>query len=549
MRRLTIFFFVIFCAQNFSTQSNKIDSSLYLIKSISGKISPKSIVHNGKGLFYAQNMMYRHTVTVYDRSLKEIATIKDYVYLNQFGFKDYKKGVYGGPVECAFSHNGKYAWVSNYSMIGGDSTQFRNPGCDNCSSSTKYDSSFVYQIDTETNQIINVVKVGAVPKYVATSQDNSRVVVSNWTSGDVSIIDIELKKEIKRIKVGTFPRGIVIDHKSQWAYVTVMGSTKIAKINIKTFETSFIENVGKGPRHLCISPDSKWLYLTLNTENKIAKINTQTNEIFKTKAGIQPRSMTISDDGKFLYVVNYNENTFSKFNANDLSLIAISKTKSKPIGITYDGLKKNVWVACYSGHIQVFKDSLVKSKSSIEIDNEVQTDVLAVSNNNASVANLSETTQDSKAVADLTEDKFSQKDNSKNSKGTIKPVSQLFSIRRRNIDITQLKPDSKEEVLVVINDVPKKEEKEVKKEIPFSTQVVLNKNQSFLVIVGSFSSPKNADNLISILKKKKIHSEKYYDETKQMTRVYVFSCDSESETNQWIEKYLPKDISFWILKN
>jgi YVTN family beta-propeller protein len=547
--RLTILVFVIFCAQNFLSQHIKIDSSLYLIKTISGKISPKSIVHNGKGLFYAQNMMYRHTVTVYDRSLEQIATIKDYVYLNQFGFKDFKKGVYGGPVECAFSHNGKYAWVSNYSMIGGDSTQFRNPGCDNCSSSSKYDSSFVYQIDTETHKILDVVKVGAVPKYVATSPDNSRVVVSNWTSGDVSIIDTELKKEIKRISVGTFPRGIVIDHNSQWAYVTVMGSTKIAKINIKTFETSFIENVGKGPRHLCISPDSKWLYLTLNTENKIAKINTQTNEISKTKAGIQPRSMAISDDGKFLYVVNYSENTFSKFNANDLSLIAISKTKNNPIGITYDGLKKNVWVACYSGHIQVFKDSLVKSKSIIEIENEIQTDVLAVSKNKSSVAILTETQKEQNEITEYTEDKKTNNKSYKESNGTIKPISRLFSIKRRDIDVSKLKPVAKVDEIAEVKTEPQKEEKVIINETPILNQVSLNKNQSFLVIVGSFGDPKNADNLIASLKKKKIQAEKYFDETKQMTRVFVYSSDSETETNKWIESYLPKDLSFWILKN
>ncbi len=549
MIRFLIFVIIFFCAQVILSQRNKIDSSLYLIKSISGKISPKSIVHNGKGVFYAQNMMYRHTVTVYDRTLEQIATIKDYVYLNKFGFKEYEKGVYGGPVECAFSHNGRYAWVSNYSMIGGDSTQFRNPGCDNCSSSSKYDSSFVYQIDTETHKVVDVVKVGAVPKYVATSPDNSRVVVSNWTSGDVSIIDTDLKKEIKRISVGTFPRGIVIDHNSQWAYVTVMGSTKIAKINIKTFETSFIDNVGKGPRHLCISPDNKWLYLTLNTENKIAKINTQTNEIIKTKAGNQPRSMTISDDGKFLYVVNYNDNTFSKYNAADLSLIAISKTKSKPIGITYDGLKKNIWVACYSGYIQVYKDSLVKSKSSVEIENDLEKDVLAVSKSNASVANISESNKVINNVNEYAEDVISKNKSYKESNGTIKPISRLFSIRRRNIDISKLKPVENVEEIVEVKTETKKEEKVIIKESPISSSVILNKNHSFLVVVGSFGDPKNADNLIASLKKKKIHAEKYFDEIKQMTRVFVYSSDSETETNKWVESNLPKDFSYWILKN
>ena len=40
---------------------------LKLRETIAGAISPKSVVASGTGLFFAQNMMYQHTVTVYDR--------------------------------------------------------------------------------------------------------------------------------------------------------------------------------------------------------------------------------------------------------------------------------------------------------------------------------------------------------------------------------------------------------------------------------------------------------------------------------------------------
>jgi peptidoglycan hydrolase-like protein with peptidoglycan-binding domain len=96
-----------------------------LKKIIYGNISPKSIVYSGSGLFFAQNMMYRHTITVYDRNFKLVKTIPDTVNLSKFGFSTFKGNYQGSPVEAAFSTDGKYAYVSNYQMYG---SGFRNPG-------------------------------------------------------------------------------------------------------------------------------------------------------------------------------------------------------------------------------------------------------------------------------------------------------------------------------------------------------------------------------------------------------------------------------------
>jgi hypothetical protein len=52
---------------------------------ISGDISPKSVVASDDGLFFAQNMMYRHTITVYDRNFELVKTIGDQVRLEEFG--------------------------------------------------------------------------------------------------------------------------------------------------------------------------------------------------------------------------------------------------------------------------------------------------------------------------------------------------------------------------------------------------------------------------------------------------------------------------------
>mgnify|MGYP000200315154 CR=1 FL=1 len=52
------------------------ERSLTLFDTIANdNLQPKSIVHSGTGLFFAQNMMYRHNISVFNRQSNLIATI------------------------------------------------------------------------------------------------------------------------------------------------------------------------------------------------------------------------------------------------------------------------------------------------------------------------------------------------------------------------------------------------------------------------------------------------------------------------------------------
>ncbi|MDB9313765.1 peptidoglycan-binding protein [Spirulina sp. CS-785/01] len=339
---------------NESTPSSQ---PMTLQKTIGGNISPKSIVHSGQGLFFAQNMMYTHTITVYDRNYNLIKTIPDSINLSNYVDNSQNanqyKGIYrGSPVEAAFSHNGNYAWVSNYKMYG---SGFDNPGGDTCKPEQKTDESFLYKIDTNNYTIEQAIKVGSVPKYVATTPDNRLVLVSNWCSYDLSIIDTRTEQEIKRINLGRYPRGIVVDTPSQTAYIAVMGSSHVAKVNLQNFSVSWIKNVGKNPRHLNLSPDNRYLYVSLNGEDKVAKLDLQTEQVVKKiSTGDAPRTMVLSENGQYLYVVNYFSNTLSKVNTKTMEILDTVDVAEKPIGVTYDPVTNQVWVSAYSGQIMVF---------------------------------------------------------------------------------------------------------------------------------------------------------------------------------------------------
>jgi YVTN family beta-propeller protein len=329
--------------------------SLGLVRTVTGDISPKSVVASGRGLVFAQNMMYRHSITVYDRNGELVRTIPDSVRLADFGLPDQGAVVQGAPVEAAFDPTGKHAYVSNYSMYG---PGFGPEGDDDCPQQNSYDNSFLYRIDVEKLVIDGVIPVGKVPKYVAVSPDGAHVLASNWCSYDLSVVDPATNREVKRVPLGPYPRGIVVSPDSRTAYVAVMGTHDIARVDLATYAVSWIRGVGSGPRHLVLSPDGAALFVTLNGEGTVAKVDPHSGTtLAKVRTGRAPRSMDISADGLALYVVNYESSDMSKLSTADMSIEQSVPTGYHPIGVTYDRSTGAVWVANYGGSIMIFSSA------------------------------------------------------------------------------------------------------------------------------------------------------------------------------------------------
>lgn len=328
---------------------------LRLINTITGNIAPKSVVATGTGLVFAQNMMYRHSMTVYDSTGVLQATIDDAVDLTALGIPGHPGIVRGAPVEVAFTPDRAYAYVSNYSMYGAG---FGPEGKDACSPASGYGNSFAYRVALATMSIDQAIQVGSVPKYVAVTPDGRYALVSNWCSYDLSVIDTATHVEVQRVPIGPTPRGIVVSPDSSTAYVAVMGTSDIAVVDLMSFAVGWIKGVGSGPRHLVMDPTGQFLFATLNYAGEVAKIDLSTRQVVaRARTGQSPRSMAIAADGQSLYVVNYDSNTLSKLSAGDLSIQQALNTPSHPIGITYDRTTGYVWVAAYSGEILLYSDT------------------------------------------------------------------------------------------------------------------------------------------------------------------------------------------------
>jgi YVTN family beta-propeller protein len=329
-------------------------SQLTLRAVLTGPISPKSVASSGTGLVLAQNMMYRHTITVYDaRRVRLRKTIQDAVPLTRLGRKGESGTARGAPVEAAFSPDGRWAYVSNYSMYG---PGFGQEGHDVCSPASGYDRSYVYRVDLHRLRIDRAYRVGSVPKVVAVTNDGRYVLVSNWCSYDLSVISVRKGREVRRIPIGAYPRGIAVVPDGSAAYVAVMGSSHLVRLDLRHWTTTTVE-VGAGPRAVVPGRFGRYLYVSLNAAGQVVKVDRRTGRVVASSAtGSQPRSLTIAPDGRALYVVNYASGTISKLRATDLRVLQTIPACYHPIGITYDAPTRRVWVACYTGSIRIYDD-------------------------------------------------------------------------------------------------------------------------------------------------------------------------------------------------
>jgi YVTN family beta-propeller protein len=321
----------------------------------SDEITPKSVDASGTGLVFAQNMVYRRTVSVFNaRSGGLIKTIPTTIDLHNFGLPG--GVVQGAPVEGAFSPNKQYFYISNYSMFGAGQGPEGEDSCTPSSARAAGDTpSYVYRINTSTFAIDQVIQVGLVPKFLAVTPNDKYVLVTNWCSWTLSIISVATHHVVATLPMPGTPRGIAVDPQSRFAYVAIQGGDVLVRVSLADLRAVSQIYVGENPRTVVLSPNGEFAYLTLNIPGDVTKVNLATGHIIAvTHTGVLTRSLAISSDGTALYVVNYGSSSMTELAASNLAILQTVPVPDNPIGITYDPLTGDVWVSSYSGYITRF---------------------------------------------------------------------------------------------------------------------------------------------------------------------------------------------------
>lgn len=341
------------------------DSGLVLRKVIEADIRPATVEVSPRHEVVALSSL-RKEIYCFDSWDHPSGTYKSSLSLAEMGFPNQEGIQQGSPNGVVFTHGGKYAWILQSHIQG---PGFGKPAGNDCLTNPNiYDKSYLFRFNLKTRQIEQALQVGSYPKSILASADGTRILVSNWCSGDIYIIDAIAGKLIHKVAVGGYPRGMAINHSGSTAYITRVGAPGLIEIDLASGKSALIPvstrnaKVSEVPtahdfRYLAMDPYDRYIYGSNTAEGSVWRFDIQAKKFTgQAVIGHAPRKLVISVDGHFLYVLNYLSNTLVKVNTRTMEVVQEISTPSAPSDLAFDPDRNRLWVACPSGSLLVYED-------------------------------------------------------------------------------------------------------------------------------------------------------------------------------------------------
>ena len=202
-------------------------------------------------------------------------------------------------------------------------------------------------IDGSTNNVIDTITIGFVPKLVSFDQTANRIYVANQGSNTVSVIDGSTNNLIATIPVGVAPAQAVINPNTGNIYVTNQGSGTVTVIDGSTNNLITTITVGVTPVGVAVDTNLNQIYVTNTFGNSISVIDgnpanaTGTyHTVNATIQTVQPSGIVVDSSNSRVYVNNFDDRQVSVIDVNPANATGTLNTVISiiPVGSGSTGL-------------------------------------------------------------------------------------------------------------------------------------------------------------------------------------------------------------------
>jgi len=205
-------------------------------------------------------------------------------------------------------------------------------------------------IDLVKVKVIDTVYVGSCPSQVILCPKYGHIYVANTDSNSISILDMDKLNLIVQLPTGEMPHGMAMTNNEEKIFVGSYGSGEITEILTKTNEKVKDHKVQCNPWHLRMDGSGKSLYVVnySNQFNRNGKIFiyeigtlTEKNRINIGKMPIE----TISDNqNQYLYVTDFDMDCVHIYDLKNNRYNDCIKVNPMPHGIELDSKKGRLFV-------------------------------------------------------------------------------------------------------------------------------------------------------------------------------------------------------------
>jgi YVTN family beta-propeller protein len=235
----------------------------------------------------------------------------------------------------------------------------------------------VSMIDTASNINVGTIPVGLTPAGVPVNPAGTRVYVSNYADGTVSVIDTATKTVVTTVRLGPCPNpssgiiscapaGLAVSPDSARVYVAHLiasgntGSTGAISV-IDTVNNTVAATLPIGPfdpRGIAVNPQGDLIYVANSPLNAVLVINTIGLQVVATiPVGINPVSVVLNPAGTRVYVTNRNfaggpgNDTVSVIDAAMNQVVSSIQVGKGPWGVAVSPDGNRVYVANSTQHV------------------------------------------------------------------------------------------------------------------------------------------------------------------------------------------------------
>ena len=233
--------------------------------------------------------------------------------------------------ECAFSGDGKFAYVPIYSNVavgqtGSDGDHIDvvdlssmkvdhrielgkavRPHCARLFKNTLYVSAeldhAIYSIDLKTNHVRDKIPTGQEQSHMfVVSRDGKKGFVCNIVSGSLSVLNLQTKKLEKIIPISKSTQRISISPDSRWVFTQDQTKPQIAVIDAEKGEVVRRIDMPAIAFATGVTPDDK-LVATCPSIKKLVVVNLKTDQVMgQFDLPGSPQALQLDAKGKFAYV-------------------------------------------------------------------------------------------------------------------------------------------------------------------------------------------------------------------------------------------------------